>query len=268
MVKKRVKQVQHEDVTALHCSYYFLGNGFRAWTFHVDGLMVETGPRRARSEVRRFAQRFHPQAIAVTHFHEDHTGNAADLATRYRIPVYMSAQTARILSGSPRIPLYRRVVWGPLDPVRGEVQDRIETDRYCFQAVPTPGHARDHVAWVEEEQGWAFTGDLFIANRHTYGLRDESISQLAASIRRVLRYPIQTVFCSHAGVIPDGVTALRKKLDFLEWLQAETLRLYKEGACSREIAARLLKRRPALVCFSNGELSPVHLIRSILREHR
>ena len=63
-------------------------------------------------------------------------------------------------------------------------------------------------------------------------------------------------------------TALRKKLDFLEWLQAETLRLYKEGACSREIAARLLKRRPALVCFSNGELSPVHLIRSILREHR
>ncbi|PTX64238.1 glyoxylase-like metal-dependent hydrolase (beta-lactamase superfamily II) [Melghirimyces profundicolus] len=268
MVRTSLKRLKHGEVTALRCRFDFPGNVFRIWVFHVDGLMLETGPRRAVKEVERFAQDFPPRSIALSHFHEDHAGNAARLAEKYGAPVYMGDRTAEILAHPPRIPLYRRVVWGPLTPVRGIVTERIETERFRFLAVSTPGHADDHVSWVEEERGWAFTGDLYLGKRLTYGMRNESVSRLAESIRRVLRYPVRTVFCSHAGMIPDGPEALKQKLHFLEWLQDETLRLHREGARSGEIASRLLKKRTGLVWFSNGELSPVHLIHSIIRENR
>ena len=111
---------------------------------------------------------------------------------------------------------------------------------FRFRAIPA-GHSEDHIAWVEEEQGWAFTGDLFLGTRLHYGMREESLTDLAASIRRLLTFPIRTVFCSHAGVIPEGAKSLEKKLDFLDWLRDETFRLHRQGASSGEIASRLLK---------------------------
>lgn len=266
MSKLQIQQTQQGDVETLQFKFNFFENRFRICVYHVDGLLLETGPRRVRREVKKFAEEIQPRAIALTHFHEDHSGNAGLLSNQGRTPVWMGKRTAEILSDPPRIPFYRKLVWGSIDPVRGEVGDVIETDRFRFRAIPTPGHSEDHIAWVEEEQGWAFTGDLFLGTRLHYGMREESLTDLAASIRRLLTFPIRTVFCSHAGVIPEGAKSLEKKLDFLDWLRDETFRLHRQGASSGEIASRLLKKQPGLVWFSRGELSPVHLIRSILRE--
>lgn len=266
MSKLQIEQMQQGEVDALQFRFNFFGNGFRICVYHVEGLLLETGPRRVRKQMKEFAEVIQPRAIALTHFHEDHSGNAGFLSGQGRIPVWMGRQTAEILSDPPRIPFYRRLVWGSIDPVQGEDRDVIETDRFRLRAVPTPGHAEDHIAWVEEEQGWAFTGDLFLGTRLNYGLREESLTALAASIRRLLEFPIRTVFCSHAGVVPEGAKSLEKKLDFLDWLREETLRLHRQGAQPGEIASRLLKKTPGLVWFSRGELSPVHLIRTILRE--
>lgn len=264
----RTRRVQQGEVSALRFKFDMMGHRFRVWVYHVDGLQVETGPRWVRKEVRRFTKVFPFQAIALTHFHEDHSGNAAYLSQGGRIPVCMGEQTAEILAGPPSIPLYRQMLMGPLESVQGEVREWIETERFRFRAVHTPGHSDDHVVWVEEEQGWAFTGDLFISSRLTFGMRGESLLELAASIRRLLQYPIRTLFCSHAGIIPEGRKALEKKLDYLDWLREETLRLHQIGAPSMEIASRLLKKRPGLVWVSRGEMAPVHLIRSILREEQ
>ncbi|MGF7089381.1 glyoxylase-like metal-dependent hydrolase (beta-lactamase superfamily II) [Kroppenstedtia sanguinis] len=266
MSKLQIQRTQQGEVDALQFKFNFFGNGFRIWVYHVDGLLLETGPQRFRKEVKQFAEEMQPQFIALTHFHEDHSGNAGLLSGQGRIPIWMGKRTAEILSNPPRIPFYRRRIWGSIDPVPGEVRDVIETDRFRFRAVPTPGHAEDHIAWVEEEQGWAFTGDLFLGTRLNYGLREESLAEMSNSIRRLLTFPIRRVFCSHAGIVPEGVKSLEKKLDFLDWLREETLGLHRQGARPKEIASRLLKKQPGVVWFSAGELSPVHLIRRILQE--
>ncbi|WP_185956194.1 MBL fold metallo-hydrolase [Melghirimyces algeriensis] len=268
MIKIKLNQLQEKEVTALRCQIDFLGNRFRVFVYYIDEFLIETGPARIRKQVETFVKEWELKGAAVTHFHEDHAGNAAYLAKRYHLPVYMGEKTAKVMTSPPQIPFYRRVVLGSLEPVLGEPRKKIETKHFCFQAVPTPGHTEDHITWVEEEQGWAFTGDLYLGTRLTYGFRDESISKLIDSIRKLQRYPIKTVFCSHAGIISEGPKALKQKQDFLEWLCEETLHLHDQGAPTQEIVRRLLKKRPGLVLISNGELAPIHLIRIIIKENQ
>ena len=83
-------------------------------------------------------------------------------------------------------------------------------------------------------------GDLFLSNRLNYGMRGESVPKMIDSLRSVLQYPVETLFCGHSGVVSDGRSALEKKLRFLEWLQEETCRLADRGLTPREISRRLL----------------------------
>ncbi|GGE08055.1 MBL fold hydrolase [Marinithermofilum abyssi] len=267
MGKLQINTETYDGVTRFSMRYRMLGNNFHVSLYYVDGLLMETGPVRARHMVEQFVADHPVDRIALTHFHEDHSGNAAHLNARFGIPVTAGPETAALLKNPDPIPRYRQWIWGQMEAVSCTVSDVIETSRHRFRRIFTPGHSPDHSIWLEENQGWAFTGDLYLGTRLTYGMRGESVSQLIQSIRTLLSFPVATVFCSHAGIIREGRKGLQKKHDFLTWLTEETLDLHQQGAPSKEIAHRLLQRRPAVEWFSGGEMSPVHLIRSIVSEH-
>lgn len=83
-------------------------------------------------------------AIAVTHGHADHAPGAALLHERSGAPVYAHA--------AARFPHDRAVRDGDCIAVRG-----LE-----LQAVETPGHASDHLAFWFEPEAALFTGDVIV----------------------------------------------------------------------------------------------------------
>lgn len=265
MPKVQVETRVIDDVHAFKGRYHRYGYSARFCLYYVGGLLIDTGPPRARRAVCEWMEDKSLDRIVLTHFHEDHSGNAREISRRHGVPVLMGEETARILSDPPRLPLYRRAVWGQMDAVAGrELPDPLETAGHRFRVVPTPGHADDHVALIEEEKGWLFAGDLFLSNRLVYGMRGESVPQLIDSLRRVLEYPVHILFCGHSGVVPDGRSALEKKLRFLEWLREETYHLADRGFTPREISRRLLAGGKMMEWLTLGEFSSVHLIRSIM----
>ncbi|MGI6125940.1 MAG: MBL fold metallo-hydrolase [Planifilum sp.] len=266
MPKVQVETRVVDVVYALKGRYKRYGYPARFCLYYIDGLLIDTGPPRARQAVCDWLENKPLEQIALTHFHEDHSGNAREISRRRDVPVLMGKETAEMLADPPRLPLYRRAVWGQMDAVSGrELSDPLETAGHRFRVIPTPGHVDDHVAFIEEEKGWLFAGDLFLSNRLNYGMRGESVPKMIDSLRSVLQYPVETLFCGHSGVVADGRSALEKKLRFLEWLQEETCRLADRGLTPREISRRLLAGGKVMEWVTLGEFSSVHLIRSIMQ---
>jgi glyoxylase-like metal-dependent hydrolase (beta-lactamase superfamily II) len=265
MAKLQLSVQDHEGVQVVKGTYEFWGRSLQFYVYCVDGAWIDTGPPKARKQVAAFAREHPPSVIALTHFHEDHSGNADWLASTYRVPVFMSEETARIMAQPPQIPTYRKWVWGQMEPVSGTVVEEVlQTSRHWFRMIPTPGHTHDHVAYLEEERGWLFSGDLFLGTRLHYGMRGESVPDMIDSIRRVLTFPFDTVFCAHAGVVESGRKSMEAKLRFLQGLVEETHYLAHKGMPARVIAKKLLRGSALLEWFSLGEMGAIHLVRSIL----
>ncbi|MBD1373318.1 MBL fold metallo-hydrolase [Hazenella sp. IB182357] len=261
-----IKDVDQE-VNTLRCQFQAVGSTFAFCVYHVDGLLIDTGPPRAPHIVEPFVQNHSPQKIFITHHHEDHLGNAKRFQDQYQIPVYMSEATNQTISSIKDIPFYRRMVWGnPQWPEAQIIQKEICTEKYCFQMIPTPGHCSDHHVLFEEQNGWLFAGDLYIGTHLKTGFRGEYVMDMIQSIESLLNLPITTLFCGHAGIISNGKTALSKKLDFLNRLVNDVRQLQKKGYSAHQVTSKLFRRNWFAESFSFGGMSPFHLVNSIYRE--
>lgn len=240
--------------------------GTRLWVYlyYVDGLLVDTGPRRLAEGFRRFFTALPDvQQVVLTHLHEDHCGMASH-AAQAGVPVYCHGRAVPQAARPPSLPLYRRAFWRSPKPFAAQVlPDKVETERCAFDVIETPGHAPDHVVLHEPRRGWLFAGDLYLGSRVVTIMRDESLPILMESIRRVLALDFGTLFCAHAGPVPDGKAALRAKLQHLEELQGRVRTLARQGAGVREAAKRLYPKVQALTVLSGGEFSPLHVVRSL-----
>src|SRR5699024_1449792 len=96
-----------------------------------------------------------------------------------------------------------------------------------WAVIPTPGHAMDHVAFLNKETGQLFSGDLFVHPKTKVVLREESVPTTIHSIEKVLTYDFDEMFCCHAGYVKDGKKALRHKLHHLQSLQHNILTLHQ-----------------------------------------
>ncbi|WP_051556727.1 MBL fold metallo-hydrolase [Alkalihalobacterium bogoriense] len=245
-----------------------LGRTFTYCVYYVDGLLIDTGPPAARKAVEAFVKNKKITAIVLTHSHEDHIGNAQWLADKYNIPVYMSSLTKKQLEQDVVIPFYRRLIWGKVQHTNGLVlETEIKTNHYHFTVIPTPGHCDGHIALLEPQEKWLFSGDLFLSKRLLYGMANESVPILLRSIKTVLKHDFSTVFCGHAGIVENGKESFIAKKEYLERLTASTLSLQAKGYSAEMIAKLLLPQQKLVSWFSKGEMSPLHLITSIINEH-
>jgi len=144
-----------------------------------DRLLIECGPSRSIGhlyDALTDAGVDDLAVMAVTHIHLDHAGGAGHLASRFpgaRIGVHAAGARHlmapdRLWDSATRIYGERGMqdLWGPMQPVDEdrllilEEGDRIPLGKGRFvEVMYTPGHAKHHIVFFEEETGGAFVGD-------------------------------------------------------------------------------------------------------------
>jgi len=240
---------------------------FKVHAFFVDGLLVDTGFVHGRNAFLRLCDMLRPATVVNTHHHEDHTGNNFWMTKKYGlIPLAHPKTSSYLKAPSEWVRLYRRVVWGTPEPSEtAPVGSEIRTPRFTFVVVPTPGHSDDHICIHEPNEGWLFTGDLFIGEELRYLREDEDVYAGLESLKKIAALSLKKIFCSFSGVIYRPKEALHQKIDYLEKLKDGIEKGLKQGWSPREIRRRLLGGGDRFRFVTAGQISKQNLINAFLR---
>lgn len=133
-----------------------------------------------------------PREIWVTHCHPDHVGSAAAVASRYGVPVRAHALARGRVPGADVVPLKE----GDLAGGR-------------FRVLATPGHAREHLAFLDEETGALLCGDL-ISTLSTIVIDppEGDMAEYERQLARMRALGPRTLYPAHGPPAPDAVSRL------------------------------------------------------------
>jgi ribonuclease/clavin/mitogillin len=233
--------------------------------YFVDGLLIDTGSPRLSSLFESLLKEYPITQVVNTHHHEDHAGNNALVNQLLGITPYAHALAMPLLTTPARIPFYRQAVWGAAAASSVQpIGETIETPRYRFLVLHTPGHSPDHIVLLEPNEGWLFAGDLFLAERHKMVRRVEDPNHWMDSLSLTLKHDFKGLFCAHRGRVEDGYGALSRKLSHMTELRASVRDLHEEGLSARAIALKLLGKDDLMTWLSLGDFSRVNLVKAFL----
>ena len=205
----------------------------------LEGLLEEAGA--TLRDVRH---------VFLTHIHLDHAGIAGTIAHAVReARVYVHERgaphlvdPARLLDSAHRIygaDMDR--LWGEVLPVPRDqlvvlgADARLAIGRRRWRVAATPGHAVHHVAWLDEREGVAFTGDVAgEATQHgTPALPvtpppDIDLESWHGSLDLIRAWKPELLFLTHYGEVRDPPAHLDEMwARLLEW--SERVRTSLDG---------------------------------------
>ncbi len=244
------------------------GDSFQVYLFLVDGMLVDTGSQKMEQELIPFYESNSFNSVVLTHSHEDHVGTAAWLERNKHVPIYIHAKSIEFCSKPTTYQLYRQILWGIREPFSAQpfAGDSINSNQFSWKIIETPGHADDHIVLFNQKTGQLFSGDLYLTPKPRIILSHESIPTIMESIRTVLAYDFQSMFCSHAGYLADGKRLLQMKLEYMENMCGEILHLHKQGYSIAEIKNQLFPHHNPIISASEGHFDSEHIVRSVVTE--
>jgi len=259
---------EYGPITRIHLARTAFGRPlYTVEAYLVDGLLIDTGCPATGPELVAWCRGRNVRQVVNTHHHEDHSGGDSALQGALGLPIAAPPETLPVLADFYRLPLYRRVIWGQPGSVIAEpLGDVVETEHYRFDVIPTPGHCPEHICLFEREQGWLFSGDLFIHERVRYLRTDEDTLETLESLRRVLALRPRLLVCSHAGLIADSCGAIERKIAYWEGLAEQARALRHDGLLLPEVTDRLLGPEGLMTRLTRGHFAKINLIRSLLEE--
>lgn len=266
-IKKKSEQITQSGVRMVNGFVSFKAVKLNVHCFEVDGVLIDTGSASLLEQFKSFFNQLDIDQIVLSHYHEDHSGGARYLQSTYNVPIYMSDVRRLECMEKANYPLYRKLFWGSRAPFEAQkIGERFTSRQADWTVIETPGHTNDHLAFLNEQTGQLFTGDLFVTPKTKVVLREESIPQIISSIEHVLTMDFEEIFCNHAGYVADGKRVLRTKLDYLIQLRGNIERMHEEGLSEQEITEQLFEKKYPITKLSFGEWDSAHIVSSILRK--
>lgn len=237
--------------------------------YRVGSVLIDTGLSHMRTALLRHVSREKAdiEGVLLTHYHEDHSGNAAAIQYHFGIPVFGSPETARkMIRPAPIFP-YQHLMWGASDAVALKVLPGAwEAGGLRIEPIHTPGHAKDHTAYLVPAHGWLFSGDLYLSHRIKYFRADECIADQIRSLKTVLTLDFDALFCAHNPQPTRGKAFIRRKLQYLEDFFGNVAAQAAKGMGASEVMRALQLKEARLIqwlCF--GNVSMKHMVRSVLQ---
>jgi ribonuclease/clavin/mitogillin len=251
---------RHGDVTRFEMSSAAgRAIGYSASAYLVRGLLVDCGFPSAHGHVSALLARERPRGVFLTHYHEDHAGNAEQVA-RHGIPIAASPQTLAALRSPERIRLYRRVTWGSPPALRSAVSPLEEPG---FELLAAPGHSFDHHVVWDANSGTLFGGDLYLGVKVRIAHGGEDPRVLARTLRRVAALGPTRLFDAHRGLVRDPVAALIAKADWTDETIAMVERRIETGAPDSAIVRELFGGESLPGIVSGGDYSRMNFVRAV-----
>lgn len=137
----------------------------------VGDVLIDPGPESCMETLLAGLDGREPRVIALTHIHLDHAGGTGTLVERFPdAEVWVHERGARHLIDPSKLlasagRLYgddMQRLWGEVLPVPVERVRQLQGDETLdgFRVAHTPGHASHHVAYLHEDTGTVFCGDV------------------------------------------------------------------------------------------------------------
>lgn len=198
-----------------------------------DGRAIVVDPGDAGPVLRAAAEGLRPEAILLTHHHDDHVGGVGALLARWPGLAVHAPEDARI----------------PQATVRVHDGDVLHVPGHAVSVLAVPGHTRSHVAYVLDADGDApllACGDTLFS-LGCGRLFEGTPAQMLASLDRMAALPdATTVLCGHeyteanarfARAVEPGNAALQARTAEVQSLRGRGLptlptRMDQERACN------------------------------------
>jgi len=145
--------------------------------------------------------------ILLTHTHRDHSGALAALKAHTGAPTYAQGphRAARPLHEGEANTLDAAADRGFFPDVALSDGALVEGAGWRLEALATPGHAANHMAFVLAQQGLIFVGDHVMAWATTVvAPPDGSMSDYMESLHRLKARPEPLYFPGHGGPVREG----------------------------------------------------------------
>ena len=258
-----VHEHEHGTVTEVRLTSTILGQPlYSVAAFYFDGALFDTGPPRTGRELAAWAQSVDIERIIITHRHEDHVGGNAFLTS---LPALAPAGALPTIRRPPQLPLYRRIPFGQPRPSHADpLGESVVTSSHKLDVIPTPGHAPDHVVLLLPEEGWLFGGDLFLMERAKYVRHIDDVALWLRSLKAILAYDFDLLFCGHAGYVANAKEAIRRKIAYWEEIGEEAREMAAQGYGPQAIRDTLLGKEGLLTYWSRGRFAKLNLIKQLL----
>ena len=259
-----IEFTQFGDVTRLRMwSLRSRAVGYDSSAYFVRGVLIDTGPHHVRTGLASVIRALRPKGVIVTHWHEDHAGNAAMVAAA-GVPLWMHEYTERQLRAFPRVKFYRHFTWGRPGNL-GEFS-RYEAD--TLQVLATPGHSRDHHVVWDAGTRTLFSADLWLGVKVRAVAATEQPRQIVASLTRAIALAPVRMFDAHRGLVDHPVAALEAKRAWMEDTIGAVERALAAGDPEDQILKHILGGEERTGVFSEGEYSRRNFVRAVQTENK
>lgn len=266
-VETSLRESSHAGVDCAYGVVSLPGTKMSVYSFYVDGLLIDTGSPFLLNDYIPFFTKKPIDRVVLTHYHEDHAGGAKWIQNHLHVPIYIHESTAASCSKPFDYPEYRKLAWGETESFEAKpLPPLFSSKSESWETIHTPGHTKDHVSFYNHDRKILFSGDLYVLTRTKVIIAEEDITQTMASIKKVLAYDFEEVYCSHAGYLPKGRKRLSDKLQYLEAIQEEVIRLHDKGMDVLSIKKELFPKQYPITIASGGEWDSIHIVTSILNE--
>lgn len=265
------RMVDFGPVKGFEMGYGWIGRPYMSVYFYlIDDTLIDTGQPLMQSYFANLIKSLDFSQVLLTHFHEDHSGNAAMVKKMKGVPVYGHPITAGKLEQGFSILPFQYAMWGRAKPVQIiPLPPAIRTAKHSLIPIHTPGHSKDHTVYLEKNEGWLFSGDLFLGPEIKYFRADECFVDSVKSLYKVLQLDFQALFCSHRPTLIDGKAMLFRKLDFFQNLFGEVAAFLDKGYSDNEVIRHYRNREVSLVKMSTcGNVSLINMIKEIIKAVR